>query len=106
MGRAEYGASMPNPRRRIFVASTAVGLVILIAGILLPVVWTDSYPIRIFSASMAVAGTGVGLAGLSVSRILTPGTRAREFTFIGGGMIGMAMLVIGLLTLVEVATPV
>lgn len=106
MGSAEYGASMPNPRRRIFLASTAVGLVILVVGILLPVVWTDSYPIRSFSASMAVAGAGIGLAGMSVSRIQTAGTRAREFTFIGGGMIGMAMLVIGLLTLVEVARPV
>ena len=97
---------MPNPRRRIFLTSTAVGLVILVVGILLPVLWTDSHPIRMFSASLAVAGAGIGLAGMSVSRVLTPGTRAREFTFIGGGMVGMAMLVIGLLTLVEVARPV
>jgi hypothetical protein len=55
---------------------------------------------------LAVAGAGIGLARMSVSRVLTPGTRAREFTFIGGGMIGVAMLVIGLLTLVEVARPV
>lgn len=49
-GPAEYGASMPNPRRRIFLTSTAVGLVILVVGILLPVLWTDRYPVRIFSA--------------------------------------------------------
>lgn len=59
-----------------------------------------------FSLSMLVVGVGIGLAGMSFSRLLPPGTRTREYTFIGSGMIGMAMLVFGLLTLVEVATPV
>lgn len=93
-------------RSRLLKATVAVGLVILGGGILLPVLWSDSYPIRMFSLSMLVIGVGIGLTGMSFSRLLPPGTRPREYTFIGSGMIGMAMLVFGLLTLVEVATPV
>jgi hypothetical protein len=56
-----------------------------------------------FPLSMVLVGFGTVLSGISLSRLLASGSRAREFTFIGGGMIGMAMVVIGLLTLVEVA---
>lgn len=93
-------------RSRLLKATAALGLVILGVGVFLPVLWSDSFPIRMFSLSMLVIGVGIGLAGMSFSRLLPPGTRKREFTFIGSGMIGMAMLVIGLLTLVEFATPV
>jgi hypothetical protein len=93
-------------RRRLLRATVAVGLVILGVGMLLPILWSDSYPIRMFSLSMLVIGVGIGLAGMSFSRLLPPGTRTREYTFIGSGMIGMAMLVFGLLTLVEIASPV
>jgi hypothetical protein len=55
---------------------------------------------------MVLVGFGTGMAGMSISRLLASGSRAREFTFIGGGMIGMAMMVIGLSTLVEVAIPI
>jgi hypothetical protein len=93
-------------RSRLLKATVAVGLVILGGGILLPILWSHSYPIRMFSLSMLVIGVGIGLSGMSFSRLLPPGTRTREYTFIGSGMIGMAMLVFGLLTLVEIASPV
>lgn len=91
-------------RRGLLKATVVLGLVILGVGVLLPVLWRDSFPIRMFSRSMLVIGVGIGLAGMSFSRLLPPGTRTREYTFIGSGMIGMSMLVIGLLTLVEVIT--
>jgi hypothetical protein len=86
--------------------TAGVGLVIILTGLFLPVLWTDSFPIRMLSLSMVLVGFGTGMAGMSISRLLTAGSRAREFTSIGGGMIGMAMVVIGLLTLVEVAIPI
>jgi hypothetical protein len=86
--------------------TAGVGLVIILTGLFLPVLWTDSFPIRMLSLSMVLVGFGTGMAGMSISRLLTAGSRAREFISIGGGMIGMAMVVIGLLTLVEVAIPI
>jgi hypothetical protein len=51
---------------------------------------------------MVIAGAGILMFGLPISQLLKPGSRAKEFTFIGSGMVGMAMLIIGVLTLVEV----
>lgn len=90
------------PARLILKCLAALGLATLILAVVLPVIWTDSYPVRIFSASMVIAGAGILMFGLPISQLLKPGSRAKEFTFIGSGMVGMAMLIIGVLTLVEV----
>lgn len=103
----QNGFSLNELRRRPIMALVALlGALVIVIAIALPTLWTDSYPVRIFSASMTLAGAGVLVFGLSVSTFLKPGTRAKEFTFIGSGGIGMAMMVIGALTLVEIYRPV
>ncbi|MCZ9884696.1 hypothetical protein [Arthrobacter sp. B2a2-09] len=103
----QNGFSISELRRRPVAALTGLlGVLLIVIAIALPALWTDSYPVRIFSASMTVAGAGVLVFGLSVSTFLKSGTRAKEFTFIGCGGIGMAMMVIGALTLVEIYRPV
>lgn len=94
-------------RRRPLVALTAwTGVVCIIVALVLPFIWTDSFPFRPLSVSITLAGAGVLAAGLCGSSFLARGTRRREFTLIGSGMLGMAMLVIGALTLLETNTPV
>ncbi|MEW1823329.1 hypothetical protein AB0323_21410 [Arthrobacter sp. NPDC080031] len=101
------GFSISGLRRRPIMALTALlGMLIVLFAIALPVLWTDSYPVRIASASMTVAGAGVLALGLSLSTLLKPGTRGKEFTFVGSGGIGLAMIVIGALTLMEIDRPV
>ncbi|MFK4295612.1 multisubunit Na+/H+ antiporter MnhB subunit [Arthrobacter sp. GAS37] len=103
----QNGFSISELRRRPITALTALlGMLIIVIAIALPALWTDSYPVRKASASMTAAGAGLLVLGLSLSTFLKPGTRAKEFTFVGSGGIGMAMMVIGALTLVEIDRPV
>lgn len=81
--------------------TTLLGALFLVGAIVVPLTWADSYPVRPLSASMMIGGAGVLGLGICGSRFLPLGTRIREFTFIGSGMIGMASLVIGALTLIE-----
>ena len=93
--------------RRPFMALTALlGVACIIVALTLPLIWTDTFPFRPLSVSMTLAGAGILAAGLCASRFLPRRTKRREFTFIGSGILGMAMLVIGALTLLETNTPV
>lgn len=110
MGVLELPQEAPSPggiRKRQAVAMSAlVVAVVTVVAAVLPILWTDSYPVRPVSASMVFAGAGLLCLCYFSSVLLPAGTRAREFTVIGSGMVGMALLLIGGLTIIEIYRPV
>jgi hypothetical protein len=81
-----------------------VGAALILLAFPLSSFLANDLPIRPFSAVLCIGGAGILALGLSAASFIHPGTRAKEFCIIGSGMVGMASLVIGALTLVQLYT--
>ena len=90
--------------RVALVLTAVVGAALVLLAFPLTLFLADGLPIHPFSAVLCIGGAGVLALGLSAASFLRPGTRAKKFCTIGSGMVGMASLVIGALTLDQLYT--